>query len=150
MVCAAATITYSQAVCSGAASNVRLAWRFTASASGPNVGQRRAGSMPLRRHFQAVALFGDAPGPSGELTHETPWLSIRHWSLAGTTRRGAYAAATAAPALRRRRPQAGKRRGDQGFLDLLCHPWHAERQEIQHHPDGDGGGRQSPPDRFHD
>ena len=63
---------------------------------------------------------------------------------------GAYAAATAAPALCRRRPQARERRGDQGFFDLLRHPRHAECEEVERDPDGDRDRRQSSPHRLHD
>ena len=45
--------------------------------------------------FSSSGLFENAPDPSGELTHETLGLSIRRWSLAGATRRGAYAKALA-------------------------------------------------------
>ena len=88
--------------------------------------------------------------PSGENARETHRNACRRRPAAVAARLRAHAAAAAAPAYRRGRPQAGKRRGDQGFFDLLCHPRHAERQKIQRHPDGDGDLRQPSPHRLHD
>ena len=97
--------------------------------------RRRATIKPL--HFR-------------EVCHETHRTLVAAGLLLSLPAAGAYAATAAAPILRRRRPQARKRRGDQGFCDLLRHPRHAQRQEIQRHPDGDGDLGQSSPARLHD
>src|SRR6266850_5647954 len=65
------------------------------------------------RPIKSPSIFGE------DFKRETH-VSRGGLPAAVAARRGAYAATAAAPVLRRRRPQAGKRRGDQGFFDLLC------------------------------
>src|SRR3954453_17184927 len=81
-------------------------------------GVRRATATHFLGHWaNSQACFNSQREP----INETPCVFPRCISRGRVTRRGAYAAATAASAPQRRRSRTGERRGDQGLLDFLCH-----------------------------